>query len=70
MAANVTALRQVDNLPELATRSELAEFTGISVQTLARWAVSKTTGPSMTKLGGAVRYRKSDVLAWLAASAA
>jgi predicted DNA-binding transcriptional regulator AlpA len=62
-------LRQIDDLPELSTRTELAEFTGIAVQTFARFAV-EGKGPRMTKLGGARRYRKADVLAWLEESAA
>jgi predicted DNA-binding transcriptional regulator AlpA len=65
---NATELRSVDALPELMTRKELSEFTGLTIGTLARWAV-ETTGPKVTKLGGkAVRYRKADVLAWLDAS--
>jgi len=57
--------RTVDELAELSKRKELADFTGLSVQTLARWAV-EGVGPKITKLGGtAVRYRKADVLAWL-----
>lgn len=62
-------IRQVVDLPELSSRRELSEFTGVAVQTLARYAV-EGKGPRMTKLGGAVRYIKADVLAWLAASAA
>lgn len=61
--------RKVDELPEMATRPELAGFASISVATLARWAV-EGKGPRVTKLGGAVRYRKSDVLAWLDQAAA
>lgn len=57
----------VDDLPELSTRQQLAELTGISVQTFARWAV-EGNGPRITKLGHAARYRKDDVLAWLDAS--
>jgi excisionase family DNA binding protein len=64
---NPTQLRHVDDLPELMTRQELAEFTGVSVQTLARWAVEKT-GPRLTKLGHSVRYRKAHVLAYIEAS--
>lgn len=64
-------LRRVDDLPELMTRQELAEFTGISVSTLARWAVEPRQGPALTKLGGhTVRYRRADVLAWLEQSVA
>jgi predicted DNA-binding transcriptional regulator AlpA len=57
-------IRQIEELPEWSTRAELSQFTGISIQTLARWKV-EGHGPRVTKLGGAVRYRKADVLAWL-----
>lgn len=62
-------IRQLEDLPELASRRELSEFTGIAVQTFARFAV-EGKGPKMLSLGGARRYRKADVLAWLEASAA
>jgi excisionase family DNA binding protein len=51
-------------LPELATRPQVADYTQTSVPTLARWA-AEGRGPKFVKLGGAVRYRKADVLAWL-----
>ena len=60
----VRAGRRLDGLPDLLTRSELASFTGISVATFARWAMTGE-GPAMTKLGRAARYRKAAVLAWL-----
>jgi predicted DNA-binding transcriptional regulator AlpA len=62
-------IRQLADLPELASRKELSEFTGIAVQTFARFAV-EGKGPKMLSLGGARRYRKADVIAWLDASAA
>jgi predicted DNA-binding transcriptional regulator AlpA len=61
--------RTLEGLPELATRTDLCRFTGVAVQTFARWAV-EGKGPRVTKLGHAVRYRKGDVLAWLENSAA
>ncbi|WP_223626698.1 AlpA family transcriptional regulator [Microbacterium sp. EST19A] len=54
-------------LPELATRQQVALYTQTSVPTLARWA-AEGVGPKVTKLGGVVRYRREDVLAWIAAS--
>lgn len=52
-------------LPELMTRQDVAEYTGLSVPTLARWT-QENTGPKSVVLGGrARRYRKADVLAWL-----
>ena len=69
-AKSAVETRSLANLPELCTRAELAQFTGVSVQTLARWTVEGDKGPRLTKLGHAARYRKADVLAWLEASAA
>lgn len=56
------------DLPELATRQQVADYTQTSVPTLARWAGEKI-GPPFVRLGpgkGAIRYRREDVLAWLA----
>ncbi|MFC6090731.1 helix-turn-helix transcriptional regulator [Saccharothrix lopnurensis] len=58
------------DLDELLTPRETAEVTKLSVSTLKdrRW---KGTGPAFIKLspgrGGRIRYRRSDVVAWLAA---
>jgi predicted DNA-binding transcriptional regulator AlpA len=65
----VADLRSIESLPELCTRAELAAFTGVSVQTFARWAV-EGKGPRQTKLGHASRYKKAHVVEWLEASAA
>lgn len=62
-------LRKADDLPDLLTRAEAAEFYGLAKQTLARWAV-EGTGPRVTRIGSAVRYRKADVLAFVEAGAA
>lgn len=61
----------IGELPELATRQQVAEYTQTSVPTLARWA-AEGVGPAFVRLGperGAVRYRREDVLAWIAARA-
>ncbi|MCR2784076.1 MULTISPECIES: helix-turn-helix domain-containing protein [unclassified Microbacterium] len=52
------------DLPPLATRQQVAEYTQISVPTLARWAMHEE-GPKVTKIGRACRYKKADVLAWI-----
>lgn len=64
-----TAANVADELPELATRRQVAEFTQTSVPTLARWD-ALGTGPKSVRLGGgsSVRYRREDVLAWIEAS--
>ncbi|MEV3847931.1 helix-turn-helix transcriptional regulator [Streptomyces microflavus] len=47
---------------------ETAALTKVAVQTLANWRAMKS-GPRYTKLSsgktGRIRYRRSDVLAWL-----
>lgn len=56
-------------LPDIATRSQVAEYLQISTATLARWASEGDKGPRFIKLGGSARYRREDVLAYIAASA-
>ena len=51
-------------LPDVATRKEVAEYTRISIPTLARWA-SEGKGPKYRKAGGRVLYVAEDVRAWL-----
>ena len=51
-------------LPDLATRRQVAEYTQTSIPTLARWA-GEGRGPKFIRLGGAVRYPRESVLAWL-----
>lgn len=54
-----------DQLPEIATRPQVAAYLQLSSSTLARWAV-EGKGPKLTKIGGSARYRRSDVLAYAA----
>lgn len=42
------------------TRKQAAEYLGVSVPTLARWA-SKGSGPSYYVIGGQARYRIPDL---------
>jgi len=54
-------------LPDLATRRQVAEFTQTSVPTLARWA-AEGRGPRFIRLtgsGGVLRYKREDVVAWI-----
>lgn len=53
------------DLPDLATRPQVAKYTQTSVATLARWAGEEGKGPKVTKLGRLVRYKREDVLAWI-----
>lgn len=65
LLAKAEAARLLE-LPELATRKQVAEYTQTSIPTLARWA-AEDRGPKVTRLGpGAIRYRREDVLAWIA----
>ncbi|MGD0900813.1 MAG: helix-turn-helix domain-containing protein [Thermoguttaceae bacterium] len=54
-------------LPEtrLLTRSEAAAFLGVKSQTLAVWATTKRYCLPMVKVGSRVRYRLSDIEAFL-----
>ena len=49
----------------LMTRIEAAEYLSVSVGTLAVWACTRRVQVPFVKLGRAVRYRKSDLDAWL-----
>lgn len=51
-------------LPAVANRTEVAEYTRISMPTLARWA-AEGKGPKFRKAGGRVLYMREDVIAWL-----
>ncbi|MCL1598076.1 MAG: helix-turn-helix domain-containing protein [Actinomycetia bacterium] len=48
----------------MLTTSELAVKLGTHERTLANWRVSGS-GPRFVKVGTKVRYRRSDVDAWL-----
>lgn len=52
------------SLGELLTPVELAGLVKIEVGTLARWRYLGR-GPAFLKLGGVVRYRRSDVAEWM-----
>lgn len=49
---------------ELLTQQETAALLKVSVSTLKRWR-TVGTGPRYLRVGRAVRYRRSDVEAWL-----
>lgn len=51
----------------LLTVAELAEYLGVSPHTIYQWRY-RSEGPPGFRLGkGQVRYRESEVLAWLEA---
>jgi len=51
-------------LPELLTPEEVAEITGLSMDTLAQWRSQRRCIPYL-KIGRAVRYDPTDVQAYL-----
>lgn len=52
----------------LLTPEEVSNLIRVPVGTLGQWRY-RGVGPRFLKLGGHVRYRPSDVAAWLEASA-
>lgn len=50
----------------LLTTKQASEYLQITVGTLAVWRTNKTYNIPYLKCGGRVRYRKSDLDAWLA----
>lgn len=62
---------ELENAKAAAIRSVLldndgaAEFIGASPKTLPRWRWAGT-GPAYLKVGRSIRYRRSDLEAWLA----
>jgi excisionase family DNA binding protein len=54
----------LSNPDRLLTVDELAEVTGVPVQTIYKWP-AKGTGPRRMRVGRHIRYRASDVKTWL-----
>lgn len=55
--------------PKLLTPAELSEMLGKPERSLGQWRYLGL-GPKFVKVGNSVRYRESDVLAWLDANTA
>jgi excisionase family DNA binding protein len=53
------------NYQRLLNRKEAAEFLGIKEMTLAIWQSTKRYGLPVVKVGRLVRYRRSDLLAFI-----
>jgi excisionase family DNA binding protein len=49
----------------LLTARELAEWIGVSTETVLRWTRARKL-PAVRLPGGALRYRESDIEAWVA----
>lgn len=66
--ADALERRGIEATPELLldiqTTREAARYTRLSQPTLERFRLTGE-GPAYLKLGGAVRYRRSDLDAWL-----
>ena len=53
--------------PALLTRDQAAEYLGVRSQTLAAWATAGRYDLPMIKVGRLVKYRRTDLDAFLAA---
>lgn len=60
----VTAATQVVRLEDMLSTEELAGILSLSSRTLDNWR-SDSRGPVYFRIEGTVRYRMSDVAAWL-----
>ena len=54
------------NEANLLTKKEAARFLNVSIKTLDRW-IYERRGPKYYKVGALVRYRNSDLVAFLEA---
>jgi len=55
-----------NSVENLLNEHDIARITGMSVASVRRWRLF-SQGPKYLKIGSAVRYRREDVSAWLAA---
>lgn len=51
----------------LLTEPQAADFLNLSVRTLQAWRI-KLAGPDFVRAGRAIRYRRSDLVAWIEAN--
>ena len=65
----ITSLQKTDRPPSpflhLLTPSEVAEITGLSIETLAQWRSQRRGIPFVKVSRNCVRYRQSDLDRWL-----
>ena len=57
---------RLDHLRELLTAAEAAEVAGVAKRSWWRY-VSSGKAPAPVRLGGAVRWRRSELVEWIAA---
>lgn len=55
----------MDALDKLMTRREVAAYLQVQPQTIQAWHYRGQDAPPFIKVGRSVRYKKSDLLAWL-----
>jgi predicted DNA-binding transcriptional regulator AlpA len=60
----MSTLEQPKQATRLLTDLQVAALLHISIQTIRRWRLTGQ-GPRYRKLGSAVRYAESDVMAWI-----
>jgi excisionase family DNA binding protein len=65
----ITSLQKIARPPSsflhLLTPSEVAEITGLSIETLAQWRSQRRGIPFVKVSRNCVRYRQSDLDRWL-----
>ncbi|HAU28676.1 MAG TPA: DNA-binding protein [Rhodospirillaceae bacterium] len=55
---------QSDYLLSLLTEKEAAQLLGLSIRTLQAWRYRKEGPPFIKMSGRAIRYQRSDLIAW------
>jgi hypothetical protein len=55
------------DLDALLNEVQAADFLNLSIRTLQAWRV-KNAGPHFVRAGRAIRYRRSDLIAWIEAN--
>ena len=53
-----------DGNSEIMTEADVAELMQVTVRTVQGWRYNKI-GPPYTKIGGTIRYRRSQILEWM-----
>lgn len=57
-------MNAINKDPEFLSVQDLADYLGVSVDTVYRWN-AEGTAPKRYKIGKAVYYRRSDIVLWL-----
>ena len=62
---NKRTVPRVERVSRLLTAEDVAELTGLSVETLAQWRSQKRGMPYVKISRNCVRYRQTDLDVWL-----